>query len=248
MSVPKGFFEEYRISKVQCESLLNTKSSDIARILLKQMFMDEGESDKDDIVLDFYQNNLNFCISSGFSVVKTSTFLNIMDYVFITSIDSRLTNDTCFDLFKKLLLKHSIQRSPLSISIFNLDDVKGITDFVLKTLLRHLSLYQYAFNPHYYMYLKPIETLQYELPTDKPLLSGKEISPLNIDLLDDYVEKPIEQENELEIEEQAQEQSEEHKGDPVQGLLQHELKLLKKEMEEKIKKQDEEFMIKLSKK
>jgi hypothetical protein len=248
MSVPKGFFEEYRITKSDSQSLLSTKDPDSLRSLLKQIFIQDFSSEKDEIVLDFYQNNLNFCISSGFSLVKTSTFLNITDYLFTTSIHSKLTNSASFELFKKLLLKHSIQRSPQSIAIFNLDDVKRITDYILKTFLRHLSLYQYTFTPQYNIYLQPVESITSELPGDKPLLSGKEINPLSIEFLEDYVEKPMEQEEELEIEEQSPEQNEDYHGDPVQGLLQHELKLLKKEMEEKIKKQDEDFLAKISKK
>lgn len=48
---------------------------------------------------------------------------------------------------KKALERHSLQRPPFSILIFDEQDIAKITDFTLKTFFRHFTLYEFSFKP-----------------------------------------------------------------------------------------------------
>ena len=45
-----------------------------------------------------------------------------------------------FDIFKDILLKHSIQRPPFSIAVFAVTDLKPITDW----FVQKLTIYIYS--------------------------------------------------------------------------------------------------------
>jgi len=56
--------------------------------------------------------------------------MEIMHYLIKMLINQRLNEDQSYEAFKELLLRHSIQRPPHSLAIFNLNDVKKIDLFV----------------------------------------------------------------------------------------------------------------------
>jgi len=51
-------------------------------------------------------------------------------YLIKQLLEDRLTEEQSFKNFKELLLRHSVQRPPHSLAIFNLDDVKAINEAV----------------------------------------------------------------------------------------------------------------------
>lgn len=55
---------------------------------------------------------------------------------------------------KKALERHSLQRPPFSILIFDEQDISKITDFTLKTFFRHFTLYEFSFKPRRELILK----------------------------------------------------------------------------------------------
>lgn len=74
-----------------------------------------------------------------------------MWYSMNSLLQERLTEEQNFSLFKELLLRHSVQRPPHSLAIFNLDDVKAINEFVQESLFRYYNFYLYALTPKTYM-------------------------------------------------------------------------------------------------
>jgi hypothetical protein len=69
--------------------------------------------------------------------------------------------DRSFQLFKGLLLAHSVQRPPYSIGLFTFSEMKAILEWALDTYFRHYKLYMYAF-------------------TDRVLMSVEQAHPLDI--------------------------------------------------------------------
>lgn len=59
-----------------------------------------------------------------------SCLMEIMVYLMKQVVEDRLTEEQSFKNFKELLLRHSVQRPPHSLAIFNLDDVKAINEHV----------------------------------------------------------------------------------------------------------------------
>lgn len=114
--------------------------------------------------VDFHYANHNFAVQNSYSPEKYSTFLAIMNLTLINSLKLRYNNDKAFEIFQQLLLKHSIQRSPKSIAVFTLDEVRDIVDFALLTMFRHYTLYDYAYNPHEDMVLSTFNRFEGVMP------------------------------------------------------------------------------------
>ena len=112
------------------------------------LFQLKGESLRDEILIDFHQNNYLFAKKHGFDARKTSTFMSIFIKVFNKAMKHRMENDEAFALFKTLVLNHSVERPPYSVVVFYIDDLKEIVDFALGTFFRNFSLYKYTYTPH----------------------------------------------------------------------------------------------------
>ena len=95
-------------------------------------------------MLSFHEMNLAFCKENRFFEEKTSCLLEIFHYLLTQLLRDRLSEEKSFANFKELLLRHSVQRPPHSLAIFNLDDVKKIQTFALNTFYRHYDMYLYA--------------------------------------------------------------------------------------------------------
>ena len=76
-----------------------------------------------------------FCKQRAFCLRRTSTFLSIMNEVFLRDnslLSIEKSMETSFDFFEQLLIKHSVERSPKSIKVFEREDVVAAVDFVLE--------------------------------------------------------------------------------------------------------------------
>jgi hypothetical protein len=62
-------------------------------------------------------------------------------------LERQLIQEEGFRLLKKALERHSLQRPPFSILIFDEQDISKIADFTLKTFFRHFTLYEFSFKP-----------------------------------------------------------------------------------------------------
>ncbi|CAD7932534.1 unnamed protein product [Amoebophrya sp. A25] len=98
-----------------------------------------------EIAADFHFHNFNFGESLKFTPEKMSTFLSMMRTVYNESFDLGLSMSESYELFRHLLLKHSCHRPPFSTGIFELKDVKNISDYVLDTFFRHYKMYKYVY-------------------------------------------------------------------------------------------------------
>lgn len=77
-----------------------------------------------------------------------------MDYLLHSMLDRQLTNEDGFKLLKNILERHSLQRLPYSMLIFDAKDIKSIIEFALSTFFRHFSLYEFSFKPRRELILK----------------------------------------------------------------------------------------------
>ncbi|CAG9328211.1 unnamed protein product [Blepharisma stoltei] len=240
--IPRYFFVFKTVTKADTTALLDEKLVDESRSRLAQIFDLLNNDEKSQILLDFHELNLKFCIRERFSEEKTSTVLGIFNYALSKAIEGALSRSACFEIFKKLLLKHSVERSPYSIAVFTLDDLKKVLDFALCTFFQYYSLYEYIFTPHTDLSLRVVSRFEGRFPLVLPLSEGSQADANNIAVLDPYIEKPIEEEAPAE---ENPEEEEDPMADPLQYLLNMEMKAIKAELEEKIKKQDDEFLSKL---
>lgn len=133
-----------------------------------------------------------------------------------------------------------MQRPPHSLGKFNLDDVKKIDEFVLDNYFRHYEMYKYALTVQENLVLQTNELFTHQDPKNTNLEEGKLIPPREIDDLKQYFSR---------AEEEAilREQEYMTKGPGrIERIMREEMEKLQTHLEEKIKKQDEEFLAKVA--
>ena len=163
----------------------------------------------------------------------------IMHYLILQILDHKLSEEQNFKVFKELLLRHSVQRPPHSLAIFNLDDVKAINEHVQETLFRFYNMYLYGLTKKSQLVLATEKQYslseQYALKLD----TAKQIPPREIEDLKQFFSAgeldQIEKENEYMLRGPGR----------IERIMREEMDKLAIHMEEMIRKQDEEFLLKV---
>ena len=89
-----------------------------------------------EVIINYFEGHYDFARKSKLSEVKMGCFLEIMLYLLKQLLATRHSEEQSLAMFKELLVRHSVQRPPHSLAIFNTDDVKAINDHVQDTLYR----------------------------------------------------------------------------------------------------------------
>jgi len=83
---------------------------------------------------------------ANLSSAEIATYLSIIKEIFEYDVEEGYKSmDASFDNFKKLLLLHSVDRSPVSIKVFERQAIPGLIDNMTDTYYRHYRMYQYIF-------------------------------------------------------------------------------------------------------
>lgn len=122
-----------------------TDDAGVRSVLLELCLSDAEYPQRQDVLLEFFANLLNFARQHSFSAEKTSTLFSLMKRTHSEMVDAHLTAESCYELFKSLLLAHSVQRPPYSVGIFTLGEVKLITAYARDNYFRHFKLFRYGF-------------------------------------------------------------------------------------------------------
>lgn len=77
-----------------------------------------------EIVKRLLEMNFDFAKEIKLNDTKLGCYLEIIMYLLKKLLDERISEGNSFQIFKELLLRHSVQRPSHSLCIFNLDDLK----------------------------------------------------------------------------------------------------------------------------
>jgi len=108
------------------------------------------------IIEQYTHLNCDFAIKQKFCEKKLACFMEVMLYTLKMLLQDRPSEDSLYESFKDLLLRHAIQRPPVSLAIFNLADVKAIDLFVQDTFFKHFDMYFYALTVKDVLQLKTV--------------------------------------------------------------------------------------------
>ena len=97
------------------------------------------------VLLEFYVNNVRFARENGFSIEKLSAFFSIMKRNHDEMVEAFLPQQKSWEYLQALVLAHAVQRPPYSVGIFQLSEVRDITQYALDSYYRNFALYRYAF-------------------------------------------------------------------------------------------------------
>lgn len=136
------------LSRQELDELLPLSKQAQKGALKKIMKIDRFPGFESNIVLDFHFQNFLWSQQQKMEPEQMSTFISIMKKVLDEMWSQRLSMQAAFEVFKALLLTHSVHRPPYSTGIFNNDEVAKITDYALNTFFRHFKLYQFVYVTH----------------------------------------------------------------------------------------------------
>ena len=170
-----------------------------------------------------------------FDEKKISTLLGIFYVTLNKATQKDISQKKFHDIFKNLLLIHSVQRPPHSLCIFSADDVLEIVELFIDDAYRQFHLYRFMFHPRYEMTIDTDCLFKVGLPDETAISNDmKEIKPLEVPDLRNFIQISPE---EAEAEARAKE---------VEEILNVARNKYQKELEEKYKKIEEEVTKELS--
>jgi hypothetical protein len=97
------------------------------------------------ILLDAVFHLLRFARGAYFSDMKQSTLVSLFLSLHRTCMEEGLLLEGAFGRLSELLTEHSVHRPPYCTAIFDITDVRLITDYIVGSYLRFYSLYTHAF-------------------------------------------------------------------------------------------------------
>jgi hypothetical protein len=134
------------------------------------------------IIVDFCYFNIMFAKENEFTDQQTSAFYSIMLKVFVSAVDDGISSTEAFDLFKKLILTHSIEDGE-AVELYSLPLVKKISNYVSNTFFRYLDTYKYVFAT-----VQSVVTETTELQVETPLVPqflAEATTEENVEVFDD---------------------------------------------------------------
>lgn len=174
-------FYDYRlISEEQFSTLEESLTPEGTRDLLAEYLgINYEDEKKQKIALDYTFFNYAFCKDKAFNGRKTTTFMSIMQTIFLRDTESTSAADTIessFTFFQDVLMKHCVERVPYNIKVFDESDVEPIIDFVTESYYRQFRLFNYIFGCLKRLQLKQVMPNEVEMPaTQQPLSSGLQL-------------------------------------------------------------------------
>ena len=139
------------LSYSECEKLLDTYTANshehVTTLLQRIMKIDVAmETSQAQITTDLYAYGVIFARKNNYSPIQLSTLISVLKRVHNACICTPFDNlDATMKMFQELMVKHSVERPPYSTCVFNIAQVKAITDYVLTTYIKHFKLYKFAF-------------------------------------------------------------------------------------------------------
>ncbi|CDW74773.1 UNKNOWN [Stylonychia lemnae] len=198
------------------------------------------DEQEQNIISQYFENIYDFTKKQQFSDTKMACILEIMLYLIRQLLEDTISEEQSFKNFKELLLRHSVQRPPHSLAIFNLDDVKLINEHVQETYYRYYNYYLYALTSRQILQLRTEPLIQVEDPVLDRLEHAKLIPAREIDDLRQFFSydelMQIEKENEYMLRGPGR----------IERIMREEMDKLASHMEDRIRKQDEEFLQKVN--
>jgi Flagellar C1a complex subunit C1a-32 len=230
-------------NKTQTEGIVvsNNKRSALRKILKLS-----EDNEKDEILLDLFENLVNFCLDQDFTLEKISCALGILNHLFQDSITKNIPQGSCEETFKNLLKKHSIQRPPFSIQVYSAPELRSLENFINSRFFKYYSLLIYCYTPHKDVIITTEKLECGRFPQCLSLIDSLEINPETIPELKLYFpRKQSPKERQQDLGSKEIEARDEEVLDPAQNFLNTEIKAVKSHIEEKVKKQDEEIFARI---
>ena len=162
---------------------------DLRHQLIRFLNIRHDDPRKTDIQADFHVFNYTFCKDQAFDGRRTSTFVSIMNEIFLADTsthDPARSRDVSYLHFQDLLMKHSVERPPINIQVFTEKDLELILKYAVDSYFRQFNLYKYIFSPRLRLIAKQVMPQDVEQPS-LPIVSLNSGFKLVSETIEDHV-------------------------------------------------------------
>ena len=135
------------------------------------------------LFVDYMAEVFQFSLALGLNFAKTTCLIEIAFHVYKESFEKRLSSDRSYDFLKKVLVRHSLFRPPISILVLDLADIQAINDFFLDTFYTHYHLYFFANTPFINVEIRSFNMFRAKFPFSDVIADATPIPRTSIALL-----------------------------------------------------------------
>lgn len=170
------------ISSNQVSRLDSFKKLSEEKNYIAEIFNLDINSQKEQILIDYYLNAYKFCLRQKFTIEKVSTFLSILYFLFNYSIlNKKIIREKSYQVFIEILDFHVTHRPPYCFEIFKAQDKEVIIDYMKKTFFRNYTVYEniFKYNINIYLISKNFKAIPAQnIPKDQNLMEAVQIDDI----------------------------------------------------------------------
>ena len=163
---------------------------DLRHQLIRFLNIRHDDPRKTEIQADFHVFNYTFCKDQAFDGRRTSTFVSIMNEIFLTDTsthDPARSREASYLHFQNLLMKHSVERPPINIQVFTEKDLELILKYAVDSYFRQFNLYKYIFSPRLRLIAKQVMPQDVEQPSLPIVSLNSGMKLMTETILEDHV-------------------------------------------------------------
>lgn len=185
------------ITSNQVAKLQSLKKLSEEKEFVSEIFNLDINSQKEQILIDYYLNAYKFSLKNKFTIEKISTFLSILYFLFNYSIlNKKIIREKSYQVFLEILEFHVVHRPPYCFEIFSCSDKDSIIDYLKKTFFRNYTVYEniFKYNINIYLLSKDFKAIPaQQVPKDRSLNEAVEIKDINAFeiIKDNYIDRQM---------------------------------------------------------
>lgn len=189
------------ITSNQVTKLQSLKKLSEEKEFVSEIFNLDINSQKEQILIDYYLNAYKFSLRNKFTIEKISTFLSILYFLFNYSIlNKKIVREKSNNVFLEILDFHAVHRPPYCFEIFTGADKEIIIDYLKKTFFRNYTVYEniFKYNINIYLLSKDFKSIPaLETPGDLALCEAQEIQDIKgFEIIkNNYIDRQLKVEN-----------------------------------------------------
>lgn len=166
-----------------------------------------------------------FCFENNFEVYEICSLFSIIWDILALNFQKN-SKRRVFEIFKELIVKHSVDRPPFQVGIYKKESLEKISDFFINSIYSKFELLIYLTTDRKLIELTNSDIFNYNLPHTMDIEMGEETLPRQNKILKNYYEN---KRPKTELEQK------------IEMILDFERERLDKILQEKFHEQDEVF-------
>ena len=126
------------------------------------------------VAVEMVRNLVRHARTAGLGDTKTSVALALQSIAHAEAVALWLSSEQSLERLVESVMRHSVQRPPASVAVFQLAEARALVDFFISGYYRHFHLYQHAFRKAIVANVSQARPFAYQIPPVPPPLMDAE--------------------------------------------------------------------------